>query len=112
METELQARRMGLYGNAQGNTRYNFGVKATASGSGSAANYGIYSTASGGTVNYAGYFEGNLHVTAKATIGEVLRLQPLTAAPANPQKGDIYFDGINDVIKYFNGTVWKTLTTN
>ncbi|OFX49877.1 MAG: hypothetical protein A2046_16165 [Bacteroidetes bacterium GWA2_30_7] len=54
---------------------YNYGIDASATGSGGTANYGIYSnattattnygiysTASGGTTNWAGYFQGNVHV--------------------------------------------------
>ncbi len=34
---------------------------------GSGTNYGIYGTAGGGSINYAGYFNGNVHVTGTFT---------------------------------------------
>jgi len=43
----------------------------------------------------------NLHVK------DVLRLEPRDTEPSNPEKGDIYFDGILNKLRVFDGTVWQ-----
>ncbi|MEZ4950032.1 MAG: hypothetical protein R2879_09065 [Saprospiraceae bacterium] len=55
----------GLYAEATGNSGTRYGVYGAANGStGVNINYGIYGTTSGsGFGNYAGYFQGNLHVS-------------------------------------------------
>jgi|GEM_PF-1148192 len=53
----------GLHGNALGAVM-NYGVKGEAFGTATATqNVGIYGTANGAGTNYAGYFEGDVHVT-------------------------------------------------
>ena len=54
----------GVYGVGAGTTATSssFGIWGTASGSGG-TRYGIYGSASGGTTNYAGYFQGDVTVT-------------------------------------------------
>lgn len=43
----------------------------------------------------------NLHIK------DVLRLEPRDTEPSNPEKGDIYFDGILNKLRVFDGTVWQ-----
>ena len=43
----------------------------------------------------------NLHVK------DVMRLEPRNTSPSNPGKGDIYFDGITNKLRVYNGTEWK-----
>jgi len=64
--------RFGLYGMAQAenfsiNTGFSFGVYATAFDGETA--YGIYASAASATVNYAGYFAGNVNVTGTLSKG-------------------------------------------
>jgi hypothetical protein len=55
----------GVYGEASGNSGSRYGVYGIANGAtGVNINYGIYGTTSGmGFGNYAGYFQGNVHVS-------------------------------------------------
>ena len=53
--------RYGVFGSANGSEGVKYGVFGIATGSGT-TNYGIYGQATGATNNYAGYFEGNVHV--------------------------------------------------
>jgi len=43
----------------------------------------------------------NLHIK------DVLRLEPRDTEPANPGKGDIYFDGILNKLRVYDGTGWQ-----
>jgi hypothetical protein len=43
----------------------------------------------------------NLHVR------DVIRLEPRDTAPDNPGKGDIYFDGVLNKLRVYDGTVWQ-----
>ena len=45
--------------------------------------------------------ERNLHVK------DVMRLEPRNTAPSNPGKGDIYFDGILNKLRVYDGTTWQ-----
>jgi len=45
----------------------------------------------------------NLHIK------DVLRLEPRNAAPNNPTKGDLYYDGTINKIRYYNGLQWVDL---
>jgi hypothetical protein len=38
-----------------------------------------------------------------------MRLEPRDTAPINPARGDIYFDGVLNKIRYYNGTSWINL---
>ena len=74
---------IGIRADASGSTNNNFGVNATASGSGTfgstgvlgsatgtTTNYGIQGNASGGTTNWAGFFgAGNVHITNGLSVG-------------------------------------------
>lgn len=40
-------------------------------------------------------------------VNDVLRLEPRNTAPANPAKGDIYFDGTLNKLRVYDGTVWQ-----
>lgn len=56
----------GIYGSVEGNNPSGqgarFGVYGVATGTGY-LNYGVYGSASGGTINWAGYFSGNVYTT-------------------------------------------------
>ena len=45
----------------------------------------------------------------KLHVNDVMRLEPRDTAPANPAKGDIYFDGVLNKLRYYNGTGWISL---
>lgn len=40
-------------------------------------------------------------------IKDVLRLEPRNTAPDNPGKGDIYFDGVTNKLRVYDGTQWQ-----
>lgn len=40
-------------------------------------------------------------------INNTMRLQPRNSAPSNPAKGDMYFDGILNKLRVFDGTEWQ-----
>jgi hypothetical protein len=44
-----------------------------------------------------------LHVNA------VMRLEPIPSPPANPSKGDMYFDSTINKLRVYDGTVWQNL---
>ncbi len=39
-------------------------------------------------------------------VRDVIRLEPRNTPPSNPTKGDLYFDGNRDVLRYYNGRRW------
>jgi hypothetical protein len=36
-------------------------------------------------------------------------MEPQSAAPANPSKGDVYFDDNDNKMKCYDGTQWQNL---
>jgi hypothetical protein len=59
---------IGIQGEADGGSGTNFGIRGIASGSGS--NYGVYGSAvSGGTTDWAGYFNGDVNITGSLSKG-------------------------------------------
>ncbi len=40
-------------------------------------------------------------------VKDVLRLEPRDTAPSNPARGDIYFDGILNKLRVYDGTTWQ-----
>lgn len=40
-------------------------------------------------------------------ISDVIRLEPRNTAPDNPVKGDIYFDGVLNKLRVYDGTQWQ-----
>jgi hypothetical protein len=57
----------GGYFNTLDNNGFAYGVYGRAEGSGGAVHYGIYGSATGADTNYAGFFDGNTHVTGDFT---------------------------------------------
>ena len=47
--------------------------------------------------------------SGRVNIATVLKLTPLTSAPASPEKGDIYFDDATTKAKYYDGTNWVNM---
>ena len=41
-------------------------------------------------------------------ISDVIRIEPRSAAPQNPAKGDIYMDDVDNKLKVFDGTQWQS----
>jgi hypothetical protein len=41
-------------------------------------------------------------------VKDVMRLEPLTSAPSNPAKGDMYFDGTLNKLRVFDGSTWQS----
>lgn len=62
-------------------------------------------TASSGSGGNVGINTANpqrpLHIT------DVMRLEPRNTAPSNPAKGDIYFDGVLNKLRVYDGTTWQ-----
>ncbi|MCG8697090.1 MAG: T9SS type A sorting domain-containing protein [Bacteroidales bacterium] len=50
-----------------------------------------------------------LEVAGNAKINGVMKLQALSAQPLEPSEGDIYFDGTNKRLKYYDSTEWKVM---
>lgn len=42
-------------------------------------------------------------------VSDIMRLEPRSAPPTNPAEGDIYYDGVLKMLRYYNGTTWKNL---
>ena len=93
---------------------YGRGVYGKATGGSGAALYG-----EGMNGSKAGYFEGEVEITGDVAIGtsdasstlnisNVLRLQPLSTAPANPSEGDMYMNSRTHKLMVFDGTTWQS----
>jgi len=50
---------------------------------------------------------GTTNPKRKLHINDVMRLEPRNTAPINPAKGDIYFDGVLNKLRVYDGTVWQ-----
>jgi hypothetical protein len=44
----------------------------------------------------------------KLHVNDVMRLEPRNTAPENPAKGDIYFDGVLNKLRVYDGSVWQS----
>ena len=44
----------------------------------------------------------------KLHVNDVMRLEPRNTPPANPAKGDIYFDGVLNKLRVYDGSVWQS----
>jgi hypothetical protein len=94
--------------NAPGYTGTTYGVYAYASGTGGAGtHYGIYGYATGGATNWAGYFNGNVHVagTLSKAAGTFRIDHPVD--PANKYLSHSFVES-PDMLNVYTGTV----TTN
>ena len=40
-------------------------------------------------------------------VKDVIRLEPRAFSPANPAKGDLYFDGTLNKLRCYDGTIWR-----
>ncbi len=70
----------------------------------SAANYGVYGLASGSTTNYAGYFDGDVHVTGNLTGGKAGMKIDHPLDPAN-QYLSHSFVGSSEMLNVYSGNV-------
>jgi hypothetical protein len=43
----------------------------------------------------------------KFHVNDVMRLEPRNTAPTTPAKGDIYFDGVLNKLRVYDGTTWQ-----
>lgn len=50
-----------------------------------------------------------LEVGARVSVKSLFHLAPRTTAPADPVEGDVYYDAIDHVPKYWNGSSWMSL---
>ena len=50
---------------------------------------------------------GTTNPKRKLHVYDVMRLEPRNSEPANPAKGDIYFDGVLNKLRVYDGTVWQ-----
>jgi hypothetical protein len=117
------AERYGLDGLAMGSSGTNYGVygfaenivgqnvsygvygSATSLTNGQGTNYGVYGTASNGAVDYAGYFEGDVHVTGDFSVAgtKVFRIDH----PLDPENKHLYHYCLEspEVLNVYRGTV-------
>ena len=54
-------------------------------------------------------FENNGDFKAPKTITDVLQLTPRTQ-PSSPTRGMVYYDSVSNVIRMYNGTIWRTIS--
>lgn len=85
-------------------TGTNWGIETSATGVGASINYGIYSTASGATTNYAGYFVGDVFVTGSVfKSGGTFKIDhPLD--PANKFLSHSFVES-PDMMNIYNGVI-------
>jgi hypothetical protein len=43
----------------------------------------------------------------KLHVSDAMRLEPQNSPPLNPSKGDMYFDGVINKLRVFDGTIWQ-----
>jgi hypothetical protein len=48
----------------------------------------------------------------KLDINGSMKLAAITTVPASPAEGSLYMDGNDHLLKYYNGTLWATLSTD
>ena len=51
---------------------------------------------------------GTANPQRKLHIKSVMRLEPINSAPLSPSKGDMYFDGIINKLRVYDGTTWQS----
>ena len=83
----------GVEGYVSGGSGSNFGVMGAATGSGT--NYGIYGTASGSSSSWAGYFNGDVHVTENVGIGTLNPTDELHVAGNAKVDGTLYANRVS-----------------
>jgi hypothetical protein len=49
----------------------------------------------------------NIQPQRRLHISDVMRIEPTSAAPLNPSKGDIYFDNNVNKLRVYDGTIWQ-----
>jgi len=93
---------IGVEGWASGSASACYGVRGYAQGSGE--NYAIYGRASDGTTNYAGYFEGDVHITGTLTGGKG---ESLIDHPLDPENKYLYHSFVEspEMMNVYNGNV-------
>lgn len=57
--------------------------------------------------NYGNVGIGITNPQRKLHVNDIMRLEPRNTAPSNPSKGDIYFDGILNKLRVYDGTTWQ-----
>ncbi len=50
---------------------------------------------------------GTTEPRRKLHVNDVMRLEPRNTAPSTPSKGDIYFDGVQNKLRVYDGTTWQ-----
>ena len=50
---------------------------------------------------------GTLNAARPLHVNDVMRLNPRATAPTSPAKGDMYFDGILNKLRVYDGTTWQ-----
>ena len=79
-------------------TAIGFGAKVSASNS----------IVLGGTGEYASNVGiGTPSPARKLHVNAVMRLEPISEAPPNPSKGDMYFDSVINKLRVYDGTSWQ-----
>tara|TARA_Y100000385_G_scaffold115780_1_gene120474 strand:+ start:1395 stop:3239 length:1845 start_codon:yes stop_codon:yes gene_type:complete len=55
-----------------------------------------------------GYTEERLRIeTDRVTVKNIMRLKPLSAAPASPLEGDVYMNSVTHKLMVYDGTTWQ-----
>ena len=55
-----------------------------------------------------GYTEERLRIeTDRVTVKNIMRLKPLSAAPASPLEGDVYMNSVSHKLMVYDGTTWQ-----
>jgi hypothetical protein len=101
--TAIGTQAIGVHGRCEGSsyTGGGYGVLAEAVGTGP-TNYGIYATGSGAATNYAGYFNGNVHITGSISKGSGTFM---IDHPLDPENKYLYHSFVEspDMMNIYNG---------
>ena len=50
---------------------------------------------------------GTTNPQRRLHVSDAMRLEPLSAPPANPSRGDMYYDGVINRLRVFDGATWQ-----
>jgi hypothetical protein len=50
---------------------------------------------------------GTTHPQRTCHINDTMRLEPRSTAPSDPAEGDLYYDAIDHMLKFYDGTAWR-----
>jgi hypothetical protein len=73
----------------------------------STSNFGLLNVSDSANIPSSNVGINTLTPARNLHINDVLRLEPRNTAPTNAGKGDIYFDGLINKLRVYDGVIWR-----